>query len=190
TGVTIQTGPEDSGKRLQLLKEAAPWILKVGIFWDPDFPMGTSLRQQLQADTEALGLTPHFLEDSASSGLEQLVATITQNRLDALYLAGGTFSTSHERDIAALAVTHRLPTISYRPAYVRADGLMSYGANRAHLAWRAATLVDKILKGAKPADLPVERPTKLDLVINLKTAKTLGITIPPSLLLLADEVIQ
>src|SRR5262245_3400036 len=125
TGVAIQTGPEDSGKRLQLLKEAAPWILQVGIFWDPDFPMGTSLRQQVQADAEALGLTPHFLEDSASSGLEQLVATITQNRLDALYLTGGTFSTSHERDIAALAVTHRLPTISYRPAYVRAGGLMS-----------------------------------------------------------------
>jgi len=150
----------------------------------------TILRHQAQAEAGALGLTPQFLEVPASSRLEQLVATITQTRPDALYMRGDIFTTAHEREVADLAATHRLPSISYRPTYARAGGLMSYGPNPVDLAWRAATLVDKILKGAKPADLPVERPTKFHLVINLKTAKVLGITMPPSLLLLADEVIQ
>jgi putative ABC transport system substrate-binding protein len=188
TGLAWDTGPEVEGKRLQLLKEAVPQISRVAfvgtkVAWE--FP-GV---KHVQATARALGLTL-FLADSRPNDVTPPFAVITREHADAIFTPRTPENYVHRRLIIEFAAKSRLPVIyAFREA-VEDGGLMSYGVNLADLFRRAATYVDKILKGAKPGDLPVEQPTKFELVINLKTAKALGLTIPPSLLIRADQVIE
>jgi putative ABC transport system substrate-binding protein len=188
TGVAA-FGPEQVGKALAILKEAVPGLSRLGVFWDPENPAAVIMWRQTQVDARALGLTLSSLEVPGSMTLERLFAAITQARPDALSVSGDNFPSRHQQEIADFAVKSGLPTLGSR-SFVERGGLISYGAGPLGMPQRVAYYVDRILKGAKPADLPVERPMKFTLVINLKTAKALGITMPPSLLLLADEVIQ
>jgi putative ABC transport system substrate-binding protein len=181
TGSTFVAGPQFS-KRLELLKEAAPAVSRVAFLGSPaDSP----------AESEARALNVVILSTpiDAPGGVAGAFATITQKRADALLVAGSSAWT-HHREIIEFAAAHRLPALYSWSDFPGAGGLMSYGADFADIFRRAASYVSKILKGAKPADLPIEQPTKFELVINLKTAKALGLTIPPSLLQRADQVIE
>ena len=183
------------GKRLELLKEAVPQSTRIAVLWNPVGPgyaSRQSLLQNLTAAARALGLQLHVVEVRHADELETTFAALPQARADVLLVMEDAlvFSTRLGRRLTDLAATGRLPAMYSWREHVDAGGLMAYGPSLQETYRRAATYVDKILKGAKPADLPVEQPTKFELIINLKTAKALGITIPPPLLLLADEVIQ
>ena len=189
TGLTIQW-PESDGKRLQLLKEAVPSLSRVAILGDPGLP---GLRQRIkEAEIAAatLGLRFQLVEAGSPSEFDSAFAAMTRESAGAVFYLGSTMHFAHRARISGLAVKSRLPALCSARDYVEAGCLMSYGANYTDLFRRAAYFVDRILKGTKPADLPVEQPTKFELVINLKTAKTLGLTIPQSLLLRADQVIE
>ena len=190
TGLT-QFASQLHAKRLELLKEAFPRISRVAILW------GSLQRDQALKDVkavgQALGIQIQSLVFSGRSTLDDLesaFSAISQERTDGLLVVSFSFTFRHRARIIDFAAKRRLPTISDRPAFVSAGGLMSYNADLQLLYRRIATYVDKILKGAKPGDLPVEQPTKFELVINLKTAKTLGFTIPPEVLLQATKVIK
>ena len=150
----------------------------------------TAHLEAMRVAAQALGIQLQVLEVQESDDYKRAFAAASSERADALFVLQCYFNNFNRQRIVDLAAQHRLPAIYSTRAWVQAGGLMSYGPSVPDMGRRAATYVDKILKGAKPADLPVEQPTKFELVINLKTAKALGITIPPSLLLLADEVIQ
>jgi len=177
-------------KRLELLKEAFPRISRVAILWSP------AVRDQRMKEVEtigqALGIQIRSVVPTgrALSDLESVFSTISRERPDGLLVVTSGLTIRYRARIAEFAIKKRLLTMYTRSRFVKAGGLMSYGTNRPDLYRRAATYVDKILKGAKPADLPVERPTKFELVINLKTAKQIGVTIPPTLLLQATKVIK
>jgi ABC-type uncharacterized transport system substrate-binding protein len=188
TGVA-SSGPELVGKRLELLKETVPTLSRVGILWDPDNPGAVVGWQQARVAAQTLGITVLSLEVPQSSTLERVFAAITQERPDALLTFSNPFPMAHGTEIAAFAAKNGLPTLG-PTAFVRAGGLIAYGPSSEEDARRVAAYVDKILKGAKPADLPIERPTTFELVINLKTAQALGLTIPPSLLFQATDVIR
>jgi putative ABC transport system substrate-binding protein len=181
-------------KRLELLKEAFPRISRVAIIWSPDQQKRGMTK--VKAAAQALGIEIQSLvveTRTALAGLESAFSTISQERPDALLVAttGGFLLTpGHRAWISEFTAKRQLPTIYSRSRFVKEGGLMSYGANLTDIFRRTATYVDKILKGAKPADLPVERATKFELVINLKTAKKLGLTIPPEVLFRADKVIK
>jgi len=187
TGVTNNPGPSFMEKHLQLLKEAAPRVSRVAILM-MSHPVEELYFNAMQAAGPALGLTPVSVIVDSPTQFD--VATLTRARPDALYVFPNTTNSAHEKAILSFAATNRLPTMFVDRPPVEAGGLMSYSVNWLDLRRRAAVFVDKILKGANPADLPVEEPTTFALVINLKTAKALGLTIPQSLLLGADEVIQ
>ena len=188
TGVTNSTGEGFVPKQLQLLKEAAPKISRVAILMT-SFPFEKASFEGMKTAGPALGVTPvSVVIDSANQ--PDVAAILTQARADALYVFPNSINRGHRATIAGFAAVNRLPTMYGERDSVEAGGLMSYWVNWLDLRRHAAVYVDKILKGAKPADLPVENPTKFELVINLKTAKALGLTIPQSLLLRADEVIQ
>jgi putative ABC transport system substrate-binding protein len=187
TGLSSRA-PEVSGKRLELLKEAVPTLSRVAALWHRDAPVGPYVKET-QAAAQALGLQLHALEVGSPDALEQAFASMTDAHAEALVVLPSAQFFSHQR-VAALAMTHQLPTMFGNREAVEAGGLMSYGPNYAEFYRRAATYVVKILKGTTPADLPVEQPMKFELVINLKTAQALGITIPPTFLFLADEVIK
>ena len=179
-------------KRLEFLKEVVPAASRVAVLWNPHHPVALHHMRIAQTAAQALSLTllPVGVTGPEPDAIEHPLAALEQERPEAMLVIADPTLTAHQSRIAEFAVTHRLPTIgTYR---LGAEGglLMSYGAIFHEVFRRAATYVDKILKGAKPADLPVEQPTKFELVLNLKTAQALGITLPPSLLLLADEVIQ
>ena len=178
------------GKRLELLKEAVPSLQRVGILWDTNFRLYESKENEEVA--RALGLQLLPLEVRKSRDFDGALGRAVRERARALYIPSTPlFSGPRRAPLLELAMRHRLPTISGWRDFAEEGGLMSYGAISLREQFRrAATYVDKILKGAKPADLPVEQPTKFELVINLKTAKALGLTIPPSLLLRADQVID
>jgi len=189
TGMTA-INSELAGKRLEFLRIVAPRVSRIAILWDE-----TDAGSRLNADgTEAAaktaGLTIHRVSVSTAAGLEAAFATMVRGRAGALIVVGTARLFSYRKRIGELAVKQRLPTVHGTREYVEAEGLLSYGTDYPDLFRRAATFVDKILKGAKPADLPMEQPMKFELVINLKTAKALGLTIPQSLLGRADEVIQ
>jgi ABC-type uncharacterized transport system substrate-binding protein len=191
TGITILTR-ELGGKRLEVLKEAVPKVAVVALLYDPAI-QGTVLdvKEDLPVAARALGLTVRSWEVRAADGFERVFAALSKERPDGLYvLGGGSLMAINRNRIAGLALKSRLPSMYYTREFVEAGGLMSYGADLADSYRRVATYVDKILKGAKPADLPVERPTKFELVINLKTAKQIGVTIPPNVLARADKVIK
>jgi putative ABC transport system substrate-binding protein len=188
TGLSIMI-PDLSGKRLEMLKETVPHLSRVAALWHRDAPVDAYLKET-QAAAQALGLQLQALAVRGPAEFDQAFAAMTRAHAEALVLIPSALFFSHRTRLAALAVQHRLPAMFLEQEFVEAGGLMAYGPSLTDLSRRAATYVHKILQGAKPADLPVEQPTKFELVINLKTARALGITMPPSLLLLADEVIQ
>ncbi len=190
TGVSYVTGGGFFGKYVQLLKEVVPGISRVGYLRDPRNPSSAVLLREAQTATRAFGLKLQDLGVRELDEVDGMLATISKQRGASVIVAGELLLMRHPNQITELAARHRLPAIYGMRLFMDVGGLMFYGPNLADLWRRAATYVDKILKGAKPADLPVEQPTKVDLVINLKTAKALSLTIPPSLLLRADQVIE
>jgi putative ABC transport system substrate-binding protein len=189
TGLSLML-PEVSGKRLELLREAMPTLAHVAVLWNPEVHDSRVVFQETQTAAPALGLRLQALEVRRPAEFDQAFAAMTSAHAEALVVISNALFFSHRRQLAALAVRHRLPAIFHSREYAEAGGLMAYGANGEDLYRRTATYVDKILKGAKPGDLPVEQPVKFELVINLKTAEALGLTIPPTLLFQADEVIK
>ena len=189
TGLS-QISSELAGKRLQLLKEIVPNLSRVAVMWNPGGRGSTVNWQEMQLPARSLGLEIHSLETRYPSDFDRAFAEANRAHVGALAIMPNPLFAGNLRRIADLAIKSRLPAIFNLREFVDSGGLVAYGPNRTDEFRRAATYVDKILKGAKPADLPVEQPTKFDLVINLKTAKALGLTIPQSLLLRADEVIQ
>jgi putative ABC transport system substrate-binding protein len=190
TGLTFATGGKIVGKFLQLLKEAAPGIRHVGYLRDADTPAYATFLADAQAAGQDMGLQVRPLDVMTLNEVEKALAQMSKERGGALIVTGGLFTMSAASDITRLAAKHRLPAIYGARAFMASGGLMSHSPSLPDL-WRCGAIyADKVLRGAKPADLPVEQPTKFELVINLKTAKALGLTIPPSLLLRADEVIQ
>jgi putative ABC transport system substrate-binding protein len=190
TGITNLV-TELSGKRLELLKEAVPKIARVAILYDPTGPSNVrEVKEVLPVAARALGLTIQPWEIRAVDDFDKVFAALNKQRPDGLYVTGSSLMGANRKRIADFAIKSRLPSVSNRAVYVDAGGLMSYGADLADSYRRVAYYVDRILKGAKPADLPVEQPTKFEFVINLKTAKQIGVTIPQSLLYKADKVIK
>jgi putative ABC transport system substrate-binding protein len=179
---------EFAGKRLELLREAAPRISRVALLWNP--ASNQDLLKYTQMAARSLGLTLQSAEIRTADDFERAFASVLKGRADALVVGPGQFLFFHQRGVVEFALKNHLPSIYAWKDPVSAGGLIAYGVNIAQVYRRAAYYVDKILRGTKPGDLPVEQPTKFDLVINLKTAKALGLTIPPSLLLRADQVIQ
>jgi putative ABC transport system substrate-binding protein len=189
TGVT-SLAPDLVGKQLEFLKAVLPTVSHVAILWEPANPGHVLQVREADVAAQRLGVQLHRVEARGPEAFDGAFAAMTKAHAGALLVLGSSMLFEHRSRLAELAATSRLPTMhNFRP-FVEAGGLMAYGPSSRDLRRRAAVYVDKILKGAKPADLPVEQPTKFELVINLKTAKALGIVIPPSLLLLADEVIQ
>jgi putative ABC transport system substrate-binding protein len=179
------------GKRLEILKETVPRSTRIAVLANPAWPAYASRLHNLTVAARALGLHLHVVEVQRADELAPAFAAMTQAGVDALLvIAEPALMDGLRGQIADLATTSRLPAIYEWRMYVEAGGFMAYGPSLPDVYRRAATYVDKILKGAKPADLPVEQPTKFELVINLTTAKALGITMPPTLLFQADEVIQ
>ncbi|HEY3306365.1 MAG TPA: ABC transporter substrate-binding protein [Candidatus Binatia bacterium] len=191
TGLTLLSR-ELGGKRLELLKEAVPKLARVAVFYDPaNRPNVLEVKEVLPVAARALGLTVRSWEVRDTDGFEKVFAALNKERPDGLYVpGGGPLMNANGKRIAGFALKSRLPSVYNDREAVDAGGLMYYGADLADSYRRAATYVDKILKGSKPADLPVEQPTKFELVINLKTAKQIGVTIPQSMLYRADKVIK
>ena len=189
TGNTI-LGAELSAKRLELLKEAIPNFSRVAFLWNPTNPAQVTHFGDIQVGARALGVTVQSVKVSGPNEFENAFAEMLKERPDVLYMTADPMHQLHAGRIIAFAAKNRLPAMYQVPENAIAGGLMAYGASLPELFRRAAVYVDKILKGANPADLPVQQPTKFELLINLKTAKALELTIPPSLLLRADQVIQ
>ena len=190
TGVAFGAGLEIVGKHLELLKEAIPKVSRVAALMDPGHPLADSYRAEIQTAAGALGLTVQFHDVRGPEDLEGAFNAMTAAQAGGFLVPTMPFAFVYARRIADLAARSRLPAVYPFIECVESGGLMAYAANAPEMFRRAAAYVYKILKGAKPADLPVEQPTKFELVISLKTAKALGLTIPQSLLLRADEVIQ
>jgi putative tryptophan/tyrosine transport system substrate-binding protein len=189
TGLTL-LGPELSGKRREILKETVPKLARVGVLLNP-VNRGTNLyRNEIEAASSSLGVELYPLEASRPDELARALSRTKIGRVQALVALNDTMFFSQQVQIAKLASETRLPAMFPESEYVNAGGLMSYGPNLADLFRRAAIYVDKMLKGTKPADLPVEQPTKFEFVINLKTAKQIGLTVPPNVLARADKVIR
>jgi len=189
TGIT-NLPRELGGKRLELLKEAVPKVARVAVFYDPALPPSVlEVKELLPVAARALGLTLQPWEVRRADGFEKVFAALNKQRPDGLYVSGGPLMAANRKRIADFALKTRLPSMGNRE-FVEAGGLMSYGADLTDSYRRVADYVDRILKGAKPADLPVEQPTKFELVFNLKTAKQIGVTIPQSVLYRADKVIK
>ena len=190
TGVT-NLSTDLGGKRLELLKEAVPKLARVAVLYDPaNRPNVFEVKEILPVAARALRLTVRSWEVRDADGFEKVFAALSKERPDGLFVAGGPLMFANGKRIAGFALKSRLPSMYQSKEAVDAGGLMSYGANLADSYRRVAYYVDRILKGAKPADLPVEQPTKFELVINLKTAKQIGLTIPQSVLYRADKVIK
>ncbi len=190
TGLTSRVGPEIVGKQLELLKEAVPKVSRVGVLWNPLSLDGRTFLREAEAAARSLGLQLHVVEARGPGDFDGAFSTMVRGRVNAVFVVADAIFFIHRTRIAGLAVRNRLPAMFGIRDLAEAGGLMAYGSNPRENYRRAATFVDKILKGAKPADLPVEQPTKFELIINLKTAKALGLKIPQSVLVRADEVIQ
>jgi putative ABC transport system substrate-binding protein len=189
TGVT-SIAPVLAGKRLELLKEVIPKLSRVAVLTNPQNPgSAQSWKESLLAARE-LGIQLHFMEVSSADKFEGAFKEATKVHSAALTVIAGSIATSNAKLVTDLATKYRLPAVFDRSEFITTGGLMSYGPDRAELYRRAAVFVDKILKGTKPADIPVEQPTKFELIINLKAAKQIGLTIPPNVLARADRVIR
>jgi putative ABC transport system substrate-binding protein len=190
TGLTTLSR-ELGGKRLELLKEVVPKVARVAVLYDPAIRAAIlEVKEVLPVAARALGLTIRSWEVRAADDFEKVFAALNKERSDGLYMTSGALMNANQKRIADFALKSRLPSVYGRREEVDAGGLMSYSADLVDSYRRAAYYVDKILKGAKPADLPVEQPTKFELVISLKTAKQIGVTIPQKLLGRADKVIK
>jgi putative ABC transport system substrate-binding protein len=189
TGVTCISG-DLAVKRLELLKEVVPRMSRVAVLYHPGDPHAGLEVARVQSLAQSWGIRVQSLTVRDPGELEDRFAAMARERADALFVVGQTFTWTHVKKISDLAAKNRLPAIHANREFADAGGLMAYGPNGNSMDRRAATYVARILKGAKPADLPVEQPTRFELVVNLKTAKALGLTIPPAVLVRADEVIQ
>ena len=189
TGLTIQS-PELAGKRLQLLKEAVPHLTRVAVLWDPAEPGRHELVKDTEAASPKLGLQLQTMGVRSRSEIGSAFTTMTREGVGAVIVYGSSLLYAHRATIAELALKSRLPAMCPGPEWVAAGFVMTYSASFNDMFRRAPYFVDRLLKGAKPGDLPVEQPTKFELVINVKTAKALGLTIPQSILVRADQVIQ
>ncbi len=189
TGLSIMLD-ELSAKRLQLLKEAIPRLARVAVLWNPATPFHPKAIEDLKAAAPSLSMELSFVGVRTPEDIGPAFSAMTRAHAQALYVLGDAFFNSHGTTFLKLASKARLPVISVSRQFVDAGALMSYGPSFRDLFRRSVGYVDKILKGAKPGDLPIEQPTKFELVVNLKTAKALGFTIPESVMLQADEVIR
>ena len=189
TGFT-SIGAELAGKRLELLKETVPKLSRVAVLWNPQDPATAQEWKESQFSARELGLQLHSMEVSSADKYESAFKEAIKARSGGLAAMGGAVALSNQKRIVDLATTNRLPAIYNRGGFVENGGLMSYGPDQVEPYKRVAWMVDKILKGTKPADIPVEQPTKFELLINLKTAKALGLTIPPIVLMRAQRVIK
>ena len=189
TGIT-NLNVELGGKHLELLKEAVPKLARVAVLYDPASPANTRRQEVLPTAARGLGLTIRSWEVRGTQDFEQIFAALNKERPDGLYLPSSPVLSTNEKRTAEFALKSRFPSMYGRRSAVDAGGLMSYAADLGDTYRRVAWYVDKILKGAKPADLPIEQPTKFELVINLKTAKQIGLSIPPNVLARADRVIR
>jgi len=183
-------GTEIAGKRLELLKEVIPRLDRIAVLRNLVNPVSASMLKETQAAAQALGVHLQVFEVRDPNEFESAFAGLTRERAGALVVLGDPVFLSYRTRLGQLAAKHKIPAIYWDSQFAEAQGLMSYGVSIAELFRRAATYVDKILKGAKPADLPVEQPKKFELVINLRTAKQIGLTIPPNVLVRADRVIR
>jgi len=190
TGLSSMS-PELSGKRLELLREVVPGLSRVALIWNPDVRGALFDYKETEGAARSLRLQLQSVEVPRAEDFDRAFSAITKERAQALIMTwGNPVGFANRGQIASFAQRNRLPSMYAQSEYVDAGGLMSYGPSTPEMYRRAATFVDKILKGAKPADLPVEQPTKFELVINLKTAQQIGVTIPPNVLARADRVIK
>jgi putative tryptophan/tyrosine transport system substrate-binding protein len=178
------------GKQMELLKETLPRLSRIAILWNPESRAGPAQQKLTEQEAQALGLKSQSLAVRSGDDFENAFAAAKRERSGAVLVTANPLIFSHFGHIAGLAITHRLPAIHPQKEFVEAGGLIMYGPSEAEIYRRAAIYVDKILKGARPGDLPVERPTKFQLIFNLKTAKHIGLTIPPNVLARADRVIR
>jgi ABC-type uncharacterized transport system substrate-binding protein len=179
-----------AGKRLQLLKETLPKLSRAAILWNPESQTNETQWKESQQVAQKLGLQVHSMEVSSANQYENAFKKALNARSDALAVTRTRLSNVNQKRIIELAAKNRLPAIYYREDFVENGGLMAYGADEAEPFRRVAVMIDKILKGTKPADIPVEQPKKFELIINLKAAKEIGLTIPPNVLVRADRVIK
>ena len=192
TGLTF-LGPELASKRLDLLKQALPNASRIAALYHPGAFSDRTVRDMLQtteAAARTLAVELQLVEVQAPDELDRAFSTMTRERADALLVFASAMLFNERKQIVDLATKHRLPSMSNARKFAELGGLIAYGASLTDLQRRSAIYVDKILKGAKPADLPVEQPTKFGMVVNLKTARALGLTVPDKLLVAADEVIE
>ena len=189
TGLSELT-TELNAKALEMLKEAVPRATRIGILWNPTTPSQVPGMQSVEAAGKRLGLELHLMSAATVEDFDGAFVSMARENVGGVFVVPAPIALMQRARLAELALKHRLPTMFGAKEYVEAGGLMSYGADRNDLIRRAALYIDKILKGAKPADIPVEQASKYQLVINLKTAKALGLEIPPTLLARADEVIE
>jgi putative ABC transport system substrate-binding protein len=189
TGLT-HVAPDLTGKRLELLKEVIPGLSRVAVLWNPNQPGQSAAFKDMRSATEALKLTVISMEARNAEEIEKVLSGLAKDHAQALFELPDPVIFINRKLIAVIAAKQKLPAMYSFREYVDAGGLISYGTSFPGLFYRAATYVDKILKAAKPADLPVEQPTKFELVINLKAAKQIGVTIPPSVLARVDQVIR
>ncbi len=190
TGVSISGGVEIVAKRMQVLREAVPSVTRMGLLWNPGNPSHAVILSELPRIAKSLGVELHLYEARRAEDFESFFVAMTRDHIDGLVVLEDVIFAFRAKRLAEFLAQSRVPAIYGATGFVEVGGLMSYQTNFATVNRQAATYVVKILKGAKPGDLPVEEPTKFELVINLQTAKALGLTIPKSLLLRADEVIQ
>jgi putative tryptophan/tyrosine transport system substrate-binding protein len=190
TGLSATPGLGLEGKRLELLKESFPKLSRVAALLDPNHPFALRFKTEYEAAAQPMGIRMQSLEMQEPTGLEQAFLVAKRERAEVLITINSPLVTSQIKRIVDLAAKSRLATMHQERRWVEAGGLMSYGTDYAGLYRRAAVYVDKILKGTQPTDLPVEQPTKFELVINLKAAKQIGLTIPPNVLARADRVIR
>jgi putative ABC transport system substrate-binding protein len=189
TGLTIMT-PDIAAKRLQLLKETLPRATRVAVLWNPDTPYHPKVIEELKTAAPALSIELSFVGVRTPEQFGPAFSAVSRAHAQVLYVIDDAFFAAHATTLLGLASKARLPLIYASREYANKGALMFYGANLADQCRRSAGYVDKILKGAKPGDLPIEQPTQFELVVNLKTARAFGITIPESILLRADEVIR
>jgi putative tryptophan/tyrosine transport system substrate-binding protein len=190
TGLS-QLSPELNGKRLEILKEVLPKLARLAVFWTSSGVGQVQVRQEIERAATAFGVKLQYFDVLTTKDIEPAFHAAVKGRADAvLETISGPIRSAHRKELAELAVKYHLPVMRERPEHVEAGGLMSYGVNLIHLDRRTATYVDKILKGTKPADIPVEQPTKFEFIINLKAAKQIGLTVPPDVLARADKVLR
>lgn len=188
TGLSGQA-PDTAGKRIELLRELTPRLERLGILTEPGNPFAALDVKEVQSAARTFNIETHIVELAASDNIDGALTSL-MGRVQALYVVPIPFFFAKRAEIGATSLAARLPTMYIIREYVQAGGLISYGPNWASMWRRAADLVAKVLNGAKPGNIPIEQPTQFDLVVNLRTAKALGLTVPPSLLARADEVVE